>query len=71
MIRTIKQYKKSLIKYAVVTLLFGFGLGLPGALLSVRIISGNGEQTRKDTMTTERNTEKTMSRKATTIHSRK
>ena len=71
MIRTIKQYKKSLIKYAIVTLLFGFGLGIPGALLSVRIISGNGEQTRKDTMTTGKNTEKAIPRSATSTYFRK
>jgi len=44
-----KQYKKRLIKYVVAILLVGFGIGIPVALWSIKMISGNHKNTSEDT----------------------
>ncbi|MEI8008320.1 MAG: hypothetical protein WCI00_02515 [bacterium] len=49
--QAIRQYKKSLIKYSIITLVFCFGLGIPGALWSIRMISGKHKNMQEDTTT--------------------
>lgn len=44
-----KQYRKRLVKYVIAVLLVGFGIGIPGALWSIKMISGNHKNTSQDT----------------------
>ena len=43
MITTGKHYRKKLIMYGIFVLILGFGIGLPTALWSIKIISGEDQ----------------------------